>query len=319
LVLAQRVRLDALDSPARLFGHLYVLEGSQLGGLVLAQALGRRPELSAGGVRYFAGAGRETKPQFQAFIADLEAALDGARAVSAAVASARSAFEGIEAVLDAVISQRADGLALAGSLNADAGTHPVPHDLREIQAALDAGETSYQHFRYYQARYGDRGRSFTRSDSAWLATLARSEPALLLQQAQWLGRVLAARGMPRLLLERHLDILHDTLVRSLPERAADYRPLQQAARALEAERTALLSDTQFEQLVREFKPEEPVSAAQPIPASEAGTLLVAAVLDERRGIPNAVDSIARWLSDPARFSRAWIQALEHTLTQARQA
>jgi hypothetical protein len=88
---------------------------------------------------------------------------------------------------------------------------------------------------------------------------------------------------------------------------------------LEAERTALLSDTQFEQLVREFKPEEPVSAAQPIPASEAGTLLVAAVLDERRGIPNAVDSIARWLSDPARFSRAWIQALEHTLTQARQA
>ena len=321
LVLAQGVRLDALemDSPARLFGHLYVLEGSQLGGLVLAQALGRRPELSEGGVSYFTGAGRETKTQFHTFIADLEAALTDAPAVAAAVESACSAFEGVEAVLNAVISDRLDGPALAESLNVDAGTHPVPHDLREIQAALQAGELSYQRFRYYQARYGERGRSFTRSDSAWLATLARREPALLLQQVTWLARLLAARGMPRLLLERHLDVLHDTLVRSVPERAADYRPLQQAARALEAERTALLSDTQLEQLAREFNPKGPASDAHPIAAAEAGTLIVAAVIDEKHGIPHAVESMAHWLSDPTRFNKAWTQALEHTLEQARRA
>jgi hypothetical protein len=49
---------------------------------------------------------------------------------------------------------------------------------------------------------------------------------------RWLGTVLAARGMPRLLLEEHLGILHEELVAAVPERAGQYDLLLDAARAL---------------------------------------------------------------------------------------
>ncbi|MBV5336535.1 MAG: hypothetical protein J0653_00540, partial [Deltaproteobacteria bacterium] len=56
--------------------------------------------------------------------------------------------------------------------NADAGNHPVPDDPREILAALRAGERCYAQHPYFERRYGDRGKAFTRSDGGYLVTLA---------------------------------------------------------------------------------------------------------------------------------------------------
>ena len=63
------------------------------------------------------------------------------------------------------------------------------------------------------------------SDSGWLATLPGLSAAAVEHQVRWLGTLLAARGMPRLLMEEHLVVLHDELCRALPERSGDYASL----------------------------------------------------------------------------------------------
>ena len=56
-------------------------------------------------------------------------------------------------------------------LNPSAGDVPLPEDQREIDAALRAGPITHRIFPYFDWRYGDRGRKFTESDSAWPAWL----------------------------------------------------------------------------------------------------------------------------------------------------
>jgi len=60
---------------------------------------------------------------------------------------------------------------------------------------------------YFAWRYGDRGRSFGRSDAGYLVTPSTAAAAVARQQVAWLARVLAARGMPRVLLESQLESL----------------------------------------------------------------------------------------------------------------
>jgi heme oxygenase len=103
--LTRRIQRDAQRSTAGLFGHMYVLEGSQLGGLSQRVALTKRPELQHGGLAYLSGAGRETLGQFKAFCAQLEASLLDEPAIADAVSGALHAFESIEAIVNAVTSE----------------------------------------------------------------------------------------------------------------------------------------------------------------------------------------------------------------------
>jgi hypothetical protein len=114
------------------------------------------------------------------------------------------AFEGLARVFRALYPVNQEALrTLVTSLNPEAGSHPIPSDPRELQAAVRAGERCWQRFPYFSQRYGHRGEKFTSSDSAWLVTLVEYDQARVHQQVAWLGQVLAARGMPRLLLETH--------------------------------------------------------------------------------------------------------------------
>src|SRR5690242_2051596 len=123
-------------------------------------------------------------------------------------------------------------LSSATAVNPLAGHHVVTADPRELAASERAGDRSWSAWTYYARRYGERGRQFTRSDSAWIATLAGEPAAVVEQQIRWLGGLLATRGMPRLLLEEHLRMLHDELVSAVPERASDYQLLRDAADSL---------------------------------------------------------------------------------------
>jgi hypothetical protein len=49
-----------------------------------------------------------------------------------------------------------------------------------------------------------------------------------------------------------------------------------------------------------------------------GTLLAAAVADEKAGIKNAVESIESWMTDAARFPQNWIDAVRTTIRKARE-
>lgn len=318
LVLAQRMRLDGLRDPHTLLGHMYVLEGSQLGGLVQHKALSGRPELRQGGLAYLAGAGRDSAAEFQQFSARLDLALSDPTALERATLGALACFEGFEALLNALEPSEREPQWLVSVLNGEAGTHAIPADLREVEAALRAGEQTWRSFAYYQLRYRERGLRYTRSDSAWLATLAREDPTQAARHIAWLARVLSARGMPRLLLELHLGELQRALSSSVPERSVHYESLELAATALREERLGAIAENRVTALIAGFEELAPPEEGG-LSAREAATLLVAAVADEQCGVPQAVPSLTRWLADPSRFSTSWVSAVQRTLRAAQKA
>lgn len=321
LVLAQRIRLDERRDPRRLLGYAYVMEGSQLGGQHQALALATRPELAAGGRAYLVGAGKATRANFVDFLERLAPELATPAALEQAITGARAAFEGFADILATLDPERpADKVDrwLVAELNEEAGTHPVPHDVREVQAALEAGEQTYAQYAYYRARYGERGLRFTRSDSAWLATLAREDDAdSTVRHVLWLARTLCSRGMPRLLLERHLPVLQAALVARVPECAHHYQALGLAAAQLQREREAAMSPERAAALRAAFVTTIARPSENGIETREAAELLVAAIADEKHGQKHAVAALTAWLCDPARFSNAWVSACQQILAAAR--
>lgn len=201
------------------------------------------------------------------------------------------------------------------ALNDEAGRHPLPDDPRELEAALRAGERSWQRFPYYGLRYGERGRRFTRSDSGWLATLVSQDQPAVDREISWLGVVLASRGMPRWLLETHLDVLAEELARAAPEQATKYAPLRLAAAMLAGERRRHVTDELLGKLTAAF--DERAGAEWTARLPESGGLIAAAIADERRGIERAVSSLVDWLGAEERFPRQWVEAVRWTVGEAR--
>ena len=203
----------------------------------------------------------------------------------------------------------------ASTLNPDAGFHAISADPREVAAAVRAGDESVRRVPYFTWRYGERGRRFGHSDSAWLANLAGWSQEQVNQQVAWLGVLLSARGMPQLLLERHLRVLHTALIQAVPERASDYAKLLGAADTLRQARVAVLDDASLAQVASTF--EAAVGDEWAAERAGVGELLVAAVADEQNGVERAVASVTEWLADPARFSPTWIAAVHQAVAQAR--
>lgn len=204
----------------------------------------------------------------------------------------------------------------ASALNPAAGDHAVTSDPVAIAAAERAIRRSWAEFPYYARRYGARGRSFSTSDSAWLVTLGELPADGAVRQVLWLGTVLAARGMPRWLLEHHLDLLVDELARVRPGPDGErYAGLRSCAAALRERRLAHLDAATFDALERGFAERAPAAELRRL--RRMGGILAAAVADERDGIELAVSSIVPWVTDPARFDDAWITAVHETVAEAR--
>jgi hypothetical protein len=202
----------------------------------------------------------------------------------------------------------------AQQLNPAAGDHAIPGDPRELEAAVRAGERSWAAFPYYEMRYGVRGSRFGSSDSAFLAALARNPQSDVDRQVQWLGRVLSARGMPQWLLERHLELMHAELCAAIPERAAEYGTLANAAVMLHRLRRGVLPDASFGSLAREFEGAVGQEWTRRLPGM--GEILVSAAVDERLGIRQAVHTLETWIAEPARFPFPWRDAALRTLRHA---
>jgi heme oxygenase len=89
--------LDALQSAAEGWGSLYVMEGSTLGGMVIAKALRDAPWAPEGGLAYFDAHGRATASMWRETCAALELAgqdLDPDRVVQ----GARATFASLERI-----------------------------------------------------------------------------------------------------------------------------------------------------------------------------------------------------------------------------
>jgi hypothetical protein len=199
-------------------------------------------------------------------------------------------------------------------LNPEAGHHHIAIDPRELAAALRAGNRTWRRFPYYELRYGERGRRFTRSDSAWIVTVAKESLDSAERQLRWLGTLLAARGMPRWLLELHLAELHAELVSAAPDNRAAYDRLLGVAAMFRDERLRHLDEGTSAELALAFDLRVGPGPKPAVP--QAGELLVAAVADERSGV-GGLDNLLEWLADPARFSAEWIAATTETVAAAR--
>ena len=311
---AQRLRGFARDEPSTLAGVLYVFEGSALGAKQQLALLRERPELSLGGLAYLSQSANAA-PRFAEFLRRLEAELLERDAIEAAVFGASATFEAFEAVFNALVG--APGRIDATLLNGDAGQHAIADDLREIAAALRAGEVTYEKYGYYRARYGERGMRFTRSDSAWIASLVARDESVVVRELRWLANVLAHRGMPRYLLEDHLGELSKELSKSLPARASVYRKLLAARDQLRSERLRVLNDERFRELANELERAIPAELAWAL--RQSGVIVVSAALDETSGIAKAASNVEAWFTGEQRFPAGFVDAVRATLQATRRA
>ena len=315
---ADRIRLLSQQQPLALLGYLYVLEGSTLGALALWRMYARAFALQGeDGLRYLRQRGPDAHALWSDFRQRLNALVlddqqqqqvaDGALELFASLAGTFAALHPL---------QPGPTEFLASTFNPEAGRHPVAQDPRELQAALRAGERCWQRYPYLELRYGERGRRYARSDGAWLATLYTLEPAMITRQLRWLTGVLAARGIPSLVLQAQLELLVEEMAVALPERAPGYQRLLHAAQQLAQVRDAQLTPGHRATLVRAF--ERAVGPQRSAVCPDAAELLLAALADELGGLPGASQEIYRWMTDRARFPAAWIAALEETLAAARE-
>ncbi len=319
LVLGELMRQRVADSPAALLGYLYVLEGSTLGGAVLRTQVAAQFRLPSGdGDAYLASYGSERAAHWRVFTRRMNALPLTAGERQQVLEAADEVFAGIGECVSALYplaTDEPDVRRLVAVLNPEAGWHGIPDDLREVRAALRAGTRSWQQFPYFAWRYGERGRRFTRSDSAWIATISHLPQGAVTRHLLWLGEVLASRGMPRWLLEWHLRVLAQELSTAIPEARPAYGHLERVADQLAEARRTHIPERVFAVLAHDFDLQVGPDWSTRLPGM--GSILVAAVADEAAGITRAVASLEDWLTDPARFPPHWCESVRTTLDHAR--
>lgn len=315
--IAEQIRRYRVEQPTDLLGIMYVLEGTTLGNAVHLPDILKIFGSQTGGVaHYYASYGDKTAEYWQEFCCAMNALpidLEGSKRI---VTVALAFFDDLEALFAALYPiKSAEKIFTAVMLNPEAGDHVVPSDVREIEAAVSAAKRCREEFHYFDERYQERGKSFAKSDTAWLATLADLPQTQLLIQVEWLGRVLGNRGMPRITLERQLFLLFEELSIAVPEKAEHYTGLLEAAELLKRERLQHITESDFENLTKEFE----VATDGELSGRFKGTgaLIVAAACDQAAGISEAVSSLIPWLTDEERFNPQWIASVEKTLEQAR--
>lgn len=202
--------------------------------------------------------------------------------------------------------------ASARTLNPEAGEHPISAHPGEQAAAQAATRLSWKEFPYYAKRYGERGWRFSLSDSGWLQTLSELSLEAAKSQVLWLANLLAARGMPRFLLERHLQHLHAQLLISVPAQAEGYGFLLALSGYLREIRVAHIPEERFTALANAFESATENCADK---VRNMGVVIVAAVADDAAGAGGVLESVKSWATEG--FSAEWVSAVQATIERAR--
>lgn len=309
-LIAEQIRRYRLTKPELLPAVLYVLEGTTLGNAVHLPDLTRcfGAELAASCSRYYNGYGEQTAGYWQEFGSIINSWQPSKDEAFGLIQVCHLLFDHLERLLSVLYPIQEQGWGFtASTLNPDAGQHTVPRDPLLLEAALRAAQRCREEVPYFDLRYQERGRGFAKSDAAWLVTLTGLPFPQLQQQVAWLGRVLGNRGMPRITLERQLELLYEELATVQSDNRQTWQLLQDAAAGLRAERLQLVSQEQSDQLLAWFKQE--TDDEQQGRLRNTGLLVVSAWVDQTCGIIDAVSSLLSWLTDPARFDQSWVAAV----------
>lgn len=303
--LAAKIRLRGLEQPHSLIGSLYVLEGSTLGGQIIRPMVLRSPALANHELHYFSAYGTKTQTHWQNFKQQANDLPLTEQEQQQIFLAACEMFEGLKNILSALYPYQAGDLkSLVISVNPEAGNHPWPDNPAIIHAALLASEQCWQAYPYLQQRYGERGKRYSDSDSGWLCTLAKLEAGIVKQQVFWLAQVLAARGLPSLILADHLLYIAKALqnVAQVSDRQLDklLDPATELKRGSAAYQTRLLQTfpNQYWQENLDFQ------------TFKLAELISGAFFDESCGRSNALQSLSTWLLREDGFSPATVLLIQ---------
>jgi heme oxygenase len=165
---AQQIRLLSVECPLAVLGCVYVLEGFTLGATMLRPLIARAFLLTdEEGLAYLHNYGTEVRARWAQFRQRMNQLCPSAEEHGQIVKAAGDFFQRLDSVFRALYPFPPESKPyLVLSINPEAGRHAVPADTREVQAAIRAGDVCRERYRYYEQRYGERGRRFSRSDAA---------------------------------------------------------------------------------------------------------------------------------------------------------
>jgi hypothetical protein len=140
--------------------------------------------------------------------------------------------------------------------------------------------------------------------------LADKPPFVVSNQVLWLGRVLSARGMPFLLMERQLEILVEEL--GMLDAAAPTEALLAVAADLRQQRNLVCPQHRFDVACAEIAKRISPHGASDFP--DLPLMLVAAHVDMLLGMPECMASLVSWLKSASILSHEELESVTHFLT-----
>lgn len=315
--IAAKIRTMMMDRQKEFLAALYVMEGTTLGNAVhlgdIRRCYGDR---ALDCCHYYTGYGDCTAEHWEEFRIAMNSLDMNEQDHDLMVNAAHRIFDLLENLFSALHPVSKDNWVFTASmLNPEAGRHAVPDNAPEVFAAITAAQKCREEFPYFNERFGERGKDFARSDAAWLASLTTLPQEQVIAQVEWLGRVLGNRGIPRITLERQLELLYEELCNVNALRKDEYLRLFNAAESLRNERFKLISAHDSAEIVQRFEDKTKNEIGRKL--SRTGELVTSAVCDEAAGIIHAVESLTSWLTDPAYFSPVWIETVNETVDVAK--
>jgi heme oxygenase len=309
---AELIRVQSLANPWRIIGYLYVLEGSTNGASLIYPRVQHALNLDdQTGTNYLRNYQEAQNQVWREFKNRIDQTVLSTTAVDAAVAGAREIFTVLCGIMQSFDEVSVTCKIHVTAINPEAGDHKVPQLEEDIQAVLLASESAYNRIPYIQARYGLRGKKFTQSDGAWLATLPDLPEPSVMKQINWLAKLLSSIGLPRIALEIHLQETEKQLARLHPANSQKYAVLGLAAEHLAIQRNqAIDSGVQAAVTTRFYS-----KLGFPDKAEYLAEILVSAKADENIDDSSVVSGILTWLDGSICWSEQVKQAAHELVSE----
>jgi heme oxygenase len=292
------------DNPLSPLGALYVLEGSQNGGISLRRALARCLGVPERRLSFMGCYGKETAAHWRRFSEAMDSLPISVQQANHVARCALHCFEKLESICAALYPYSDEDLGHhVAAVNFEAGDHAMPQKPLEMDLALRAAKTAWEKYPYLELRFGERGKRFTDSDGCWLVALAHMPVETATQNLTWLRTFLASRGIPTVILEAHIRAILDALEGEFPDRIdmrIRYAPFQLG---LDAERQARGDTEQISRLVDRF--DRRLRRCSGFTVESAARLIASAWEDECSGIAGSLRAVQEWFVDPTRFPNDW--------------
>jgi hypothetical protein len=289
------------SSDIGLIGYLYVLEGSHNGGVFLKNLFADSLGVPKNKISYFGCYGDQTRATWSHFVSKLDALSLTEEERRTIEISAVAAFAGLEKIQLSLLPFSEESLRHnVTSINPEAGSHEMPEDPVEIDVALRAGLRTWKQFPYLEQRFGDRGKRFTASDSCWLLSLITLEYNSIKKNIEWLRAVLSSRGIPSLILAKHMQELSTEFEMAIPSRAGTTENFRRVTSELTSERLKYLPQADYKKITAIYQADLNSISGDLDPLS----LLISARVDELSGVEGAYE-----------VTRAWFASLQNLGTQ----